>query len=120
MPTIVETLDAAGVKRIVICQAPPPLERNEDILRLGEVNLAHLFKASGITPASIRLKTWRLQCMVIEEICRILPVSLIECPKQAKNKNGFLASKFFFSDCTHANRLYGDLVLREAMNALEE
>ena len=67
----------------------------------------------GISPASFRLKFWLLQVEVLQEICQKHNIQFIPNPDNTQDNEGFLLEKFWSNDPTHANALYGKLVLEQ-------
>jgi len=92
--------------------APPPVG-DESHLR---ANLGAFAARAGIapafTPASVRMKLYRLQNEILGDLCRTEGVAFVGPPPSALDGDGFLAAPYRLADPTHANRLYGAEVLR--------
>lgn len=99
----------------VVHLAPPPPKADEaHILRSVETyfieqGLTHY----GVTDAAIRLKMWRVQTMILRELCGKAGVIFLPSPAETLTPEGFLAPEFYAKDATHANRRYGQSVLNQ-------
>ncbi len=71
-----------------------------------------------VTPRSIRFKAWRLHSRVISQTCSELGVDFIKAPKEAADTDGFLEPRYYGADATHANSLYGRLILDQIENII--
>jgi hypothetical protein len=109
-----EALRKATSARVVHIIPPPPksdtgfIEKHHET-RFAQEELARL----GVSPPQLRLKFWRLQARVLEEICNALGIEVMMPPARAVDEEGFLRPEFYAQDATHANWRYGERVLRE-------
>jgi hypothetical protein len=97
--------------KIVLIDIPPPIEDESHIKKyhgtFGEVIEA------GVTPARIRMKLWKLQNSIYEDVARENQADILVFPPQAKSATGFLAPEYCRGDPTHANAKYGALVISQ-------
>jgi hypothetical protein len=120
----------AGARSVRIVGTPPP---KSDILAFSDMIRASPFAKSfaaknkidlasaGITPSGLLLKLWH----VIEEMTARVAVgdhaAFVAVPPEARDTEGFLAKRFYSytpSDITHANREFGQLMARVALETL--
>jgi hypothetical protein len=93
---------------------PPPKADAAHILRSMETYFIEKgLTRYGVTDAAIRLKVWRVQVMLLRELCIRAGVIYLPNPPEALTPEGFLAPDFYAKDATHANRLYGQSVLNQ-------
>ena len=103
---------SATEARVVHLIPPPQKADNEYIAHHHEKSYARQGIATlGVSPPELRLKFWRLQARILSKICRNLRVDVMMPPKAAIYR-GFLRPEYYAEDTTHANELYGELVLR--------
>lgn len=100
--------------RVVHLLAPPPKRDNAHILRhhesrFAEENIADL----GVSSPELRLKFWKLQRRVLEEVCADYDIEVLGPPPGSIDPDGFLAPDYYASDATHANVAYGELILAQ-------
>ena len=94
--------------------APPPkrdnnwIEQHHDTLFASEG-----IASSGVSEPALRMKFWHLQNDALAQICGELGIELIGPPSGACDEFGFLLPEYYAGDATHANPLYGELVLRQ-------
>lgn len=110
-----EALRKATPARLIHLLAPPPKRDNDHILRhhesrFAEENIAEL----GVSSPELRMKFWKLQRRILEEVGRDYGFEVLGPPPAALDEDGFLAPEYYASDATHANVAYGELVLVQA------
>jgi hypothetical protein len=109
-----EALRNATPARVVHIIPPPPKGDNEFIQRYHESLFAREGIAShGVSSPALRMKFWKLQTRVLEELCKELDIEVMMPPAATLDGDGFLDKRFFADDATHGNPMYGELVLRE-------
>lgn len=107
-----EAVRNATGARVVHLIPPPPKGDKEYIVRHHEKLFAGQGIASlGVSPPELRLKFWLLQARILQKFCRKLGIEVMMPPAQAM-RDGFLRPEHYGDDATHANWLYGELVLR--------
>lgn len=99
-----------------VIQLPPPPPKADEahILRSVETYFVEQgLTRHGVTDAATRLKVWRVQVMILRDLCASAGVILLPNPPQTLTPEGFLAPDFYAKDATHANRRYGQSVLNQ-------
>jgi hypothetical protein len=110
----IEALRKATSARVVHVIPPPPKEDNEFIAQFHETFFASEgISSRGVSSPALRLKFWKLQTRVLEQLCRDIGVEVAMPPSKALDRQGFLARDFYANDATHANHHYGELLLRD-------
>jgi hypothetical protein len=108
-----EALRKATPARVVHIIPPPPKADNAFIERYHESHFARDLPNLGVSPPELRLKFWRLQTRVLEEICAELGLEVMMPPPRTVDEDGYLRPEFYAQDATHGNWAYGERVLRE-------
>lgn len=109
-----EALRQATAARVVHIIPPPPKADNAFIQQYHESIFANEgITAYGASPPRLRLKFWLLQKRLLEALCAELNIEVMLPPAAAVDSHGFLATDYYANDATHANYLYGELLLRE-------
>jgi hypothetical protein len=65
-----------------------------------------------MAPPLLRYKMWRLHSRVFRKACEDAGLRFIAAPAKSMDRSGFLA-RFCYGNATHANRGYGELVIRQ-------
>ena len=100
--------------RIACLMAPPPKKDNAFIEQYHDTRFAKEGISSfGVSPPELRMKFWRLQIRVLEELCSELGVDALMPPEGTRDEHGFLAPSFYANDATHANARYGEIVIQQ-------
>lgn len=108
---MVQVLRPLTESKIVLLEVPPPIEDEEHIRKFPGSFREML--PSGITPARIRMKLWKLQSEIYEAICQENNIEVLPFPNEAKSPRGFIAPDYCYRDPTHANAKYGALVISQ-------
>jgi hypothetical protein len=99
--------------------APPPPKKNADVILSGfRSRKKRSARKRGVAPAPLRLKLWEMEMDVLSEVCNEFDITLLPPPDGAIDGKGYLRSICYAHDATHANALYGELVLRQLENLL--
>jgi hypothetical protein len=107
-----KALRDATKARVVHLIPPPPKVDNEFIALYHEkMFAADDIVSRGISTPELRLKCWQLQRGILDKICRRYGIEVMPPPPKAM-RAGFLHPRYYGADSTHANRGYGELVLR--------
>jgi hypothetical protein len=102
--------------RVFHLAPPPPKKDNKFIKTHFESRFADLgIENMGPTPAALRLKCWQVQLDCLADLCRDQGIELLKPPQQGLTPQGYLAPRYYAKDVTHANRRYGELVLRQML-----
>jgi hypothetical protein len=111
-------LRAATKAKVLHLCPPPPKEDAALILQKHETLFVKQgLLEHGVTPASIRLKLWLLQTLVMRDLCREYGVKFIPVPDETCTAVGYLQPAYYANDATHANPAYAALQL-ERLKAL--
>ena len=110
---MLETLRKSTPARVFHLTPPPPKSDNDFIRRCYEGRFANPGTGEmDPTDPALRLACWQIQRDCLEEMCARIDVELLPPPVGALGEDGFLVPDCYANDATHANRRYGDLVLR--------
>lgn len=118
----IDNLDGAVLRRIrastrarVAHVLPPPPKQDNDFIRRSHDTVFAAAGCTGIDPSEpqFRLKCWQLQRECLEELCGDISIQVLPPPTDTVGDDGFLKPFYYGKDVTHANRRYGDRVLRE-------
>ncbi|MDD2723232.1 MAG: hypothetical protein PHH59_04310 [Methylovulum sp.] len=101
-----------------IC-SPPPLP--EMHIRKHPSTFKEKIDELGVSPAIFRYKLWHLYWTIAHANCAKLGITFVDVPKTVQNKNGLLHLEYCNTDPTHANDVYGNLVLNQirALNNMD-
>jgi hypothetical protein len=95
---------------------PPPKEDNRFIATHFETRFARQgIQDLGPTRPALRLKCWKMQLQCLAELCDELDIGLVLPPERGVTAEGFLAPRCYAKDVTHANRRYGEFVLKQML-----
>ena len=93
-------------------EVPPPKADEQHIRKRVESAFRERVAAGQpLTKASIRAKLWRLQRRVTRDFCQASNINYVSVPSIAKDADDFLKPEYYAPDATHANAVYGALVL---------
>lgn len=105
---------------VFILGTPPP-KRDEGTIKGYLVTEPKLLALAGekgyslddvaVTPAIVRLKLWCVVQELMAELASANRASFVEVPPETQDELGFLRPEFGAPDATHANPLYGRLML---------
>ena len=100
--------------KVVHLVPPPPKKDTDHIIKFHE---SHFEKNSlaekGVSAPELRLKMWKLQVDILKKFAHDYGFELLSPPEEAVDPDGFLSYAFYANDATHANPLYGQLVLKQ-------
>ena len=114
--SVLRQVRAATDARLFHLTPPPPKEDNEFIA----AHVDGYFKRLGLgvlgpTHPSLRLKCWKVQLALLQDLCADLDIGLLPPPAGTVNRDGFLKPSCYANDATHANRRYGEAVLKQIL-----
>lgn len=113
---VLRAIRKATKAKVFHLSPPPPKEDNSFISQYFETRFADEgIDQLGPTRPELRLKCWNVQSHCLKELCEELNVIWIAPPAGAVTEAGFLEPRCYAKDATHANRRYGELVLRQIM-----
>lgn len=106
----------AGSNLHMLC-SPPPIQDDQHILANPGIFRPRLHL--GITPKSVRLALYQMHTEIYHERSKALGINFIQPPIEAVDPKGFLGDAYVNNDPTHGNAKYGELVLRQILEILE-
>jgi hypothetical protein len=118
---VLRTIRNSTSARVFHLAPPPPKQDNAFITRHFESRFADEgMHALGPTRPSLRLRSWIVQLQCLESLCSELNIGLVKPPKHGVTDKGYLAPNCYAKDVTHANRRYGEFVLKQILELAEE
>lgn len=118
---LTQTATLSGLVEAAPCPvfhlAPPPPKADLSFVNKKSNYRGVDIAEAGFAPAQQRLKFWRLEQHVLDEVMTSLGGAAIAPPSEALTDEGFLAEPFHANDATHANLAYGKLVLEQLIAA---
>lgn len=95
---------------IISVPPPPPVPDEKHILAHPSM-FASLVSELGVSPATLRLKIWKVFMRTQEQICQEVGVRFHRLPAAVFDSTGCLAKQYWNRDPTHGNARYGKLLL---------
>ncbi|MUH71376.1 hypothetical protein [Psychrosphaera haliotis] len=106
------TIKDAVKQRINHVVAPPPKKDEAHILKRHETDFTKKnIIGNGVTEPYLRLEIYKHQVFATKTLCEHEEINIIDFPAEAKDKDGFLKESYYAPDATHANELFGKLLL---------
>ena len=109
----IQKLTSNASVRSLHLMTPPPKEDNDFI----ESKISSYRNKStsdfGIADPQLRLSLWELEMEALSKVCAEWHIGIVPPPPEAITERGFLKKEFYGRDATHANLLYGGLVLKQ-------
>lgn len=102
----------------VLLIPPPPLEEESHIRAHPGVFAARL-ESSVVNPPDVRLRFWKAQVQSLKNVAAEFGISVVDLPTDVSSASGLLHARFTGGDPTHANKDYGQLVIRQLVSLLE-
>lgn len=127
LETWLHRLRAAGPRKLALIGGPAPKRDNPQLRALlsGEPFYAEQIERLGaapetvaITDSFVRLKLWRLLQDLNEEAARKCGAVYVGAPEETMDADGFLKEEYWSRDITHANRVYGAIMLAKTLAEL--
>ena len=129
LPAVLQLLKSRGA-HVVMLGTPAPKSDPEFLAQLiaknGEVYLKHQIPQGDlkleqihISPLWLRYKMWRVLQDMTREQALAANIEFIPVPEASLDGMG-LRREYWADDCTHANRAYGALAIRHALDKLNE
>lgn len=93
---------------------PPPPKADGAYIR---TNAESYFRSADkfdleVSPAGFRRRLWIVQSRALRRMCDRIGLKLLDAPAEGMDADGFLAREAYGGDATHANAVYGEMVLR--------
>ncbi|GAB5469879.1 MAG: hypothetical protein Kilf2KO_29090 [Rhodospirillales bacterium] len=102
---------------IIHMLSPPPMYETDHIQQNPGEYAEQM--ARGVSPASLRMKCYRLQAGLMAEHCESLGIEVVQPPVETLTDKGFLKLVYAGHDSTHANSDYGRLVMDKLMEKVD-
>jgi len=123
-PLLVRKVQAFAKSRVFLLSTPPPKQSNEFMLQRFMSQKKKTYRGRsveeiGLERPETRLKLWKLEACAIQNWAASEGLGFVRPPAAALDERGFLARQFY-SDATHANALYGALVIDQIRSLVEE
>ncbi len=118
--SLLQALASSAACRAVQLESPPPNPSEQHILGKAEPYFQDRFAALGVAPALLRYKLWRLHSKIFRQACAQVGVEFVAAPEAAMDGAGFLIERAWGGDATHASQWYGDLVIDQISQLLQE
>jgi hypothetical protein len=113
---ILKQIRQSTAARVFHIAPPPPKADNAFIATHFESRFAREgLQNLGPTTPNLRLKCWKVQLQCLAELCNELGIGLVTPPKDGVTPAGFLSPRCYAKDVTHANRRYGEFVLKQML-----
>jgi hypothetical protein len=123
--TVIERLKGVGA-RVVLLGTPAPkadaaffekMLRSSDYLKDMAKQRGFDLEKARVTPGRLRFKLWRIVQEMTQEYAQAGAVEFIPVPQASLDADG-LKRQYWENDITHANRAYGELMMRHVMERL--
>lgn len=106
-------LKARSRSKVIHLMTPPPKFDNDYIKSKTNRDRDKMVGEYDINPPGLRLQLWKVEMKALEMFCAQNSITLIPPPSSSITSEGFLDKKYWGGDATHANALYGQLVLKQ-------
>ncbi|MBO9669765.1 MAG: hypothetical protein J7485_04530 [Sphingobium sp.] len=118
---ILRKMRSATKARMFHLTPPPPKSENDFIRQYHESR----FAAAGLgelepTDPAFRLACWKMQRQCLADLCADADVELLPPPVATITPDGYLDRHYYGKDVTHANRRYGEQVLRQILEVVAD
>jgi hypothetical protein len=114
---VLKSIRESTKARVFHLAPPPPKEDNAFITKHFETRFeGEGMQNLGPTRPSLRLKCWNVQYQSLAKLCDEMGIGLVRPPKHGVTPKGFLAPRCYAKDVTHANRRYGEFVLKQMLD----
>jgi hypothetical protein len=98
-------------------ESPPPML--EDHIRKHPKSFADDIARVGVSPASIRYKSWRLHSKLHQIVMADLGGYFLPVPPESQDENGFLFSHLAAEDPIHGSPAYGELIYQQLVPIID-
>jgi hypothetical protein len=125
---LLKALAAASGTQVSVVGTPPPKKDNDKLREM----LKHepLFRRVAesknidinsltIRPPHVRLKLWFLLQDMLADAVQQVGGKFIPVAAEVQDEDGFLRPEYWHHDVTHANQVYGEIMLRRVVAELE-
>lgn len=98
--------------RVLHLMTPPPKESTEYMLEKIGLYRKKLASEVGVAAPEVRLGMWQAERDSLRIVCDQWRIGFLDAPADAMTADGYLRPEYY-EDATHANKEYGELVLRQ-------
>ena len=117
---VLHEIRSSTVAKVFHLVPPPPKQDNAFVASQAEGYFARAgLKELGPTRPDLRLKCWKVQLECLARLCEEMDVELVMPPHKTVTSEGYLEPSCYANDVTHANRRYGEAVLKQVMKLAE-
>lgn len=111
----------AGRHTTMHLASPPPKTDTAIFLRNVERDyVARGILQNGVSPAKLRLCLWEIQHEVLAAMLFEAKTMLLFPPEGTTTPQGYLAPEYYAEDATHANAAYGEKLLQQIAQQIQE
>ncbi|MES2999074.1 MAG: hypothetical protein V4787_00155 [Pseudomonadota bacterium] len=110
--TALKVLRAGVSAPVVQIESPPPIP-SEDYIRAHPGNYRGPIERTGVSPAVLRYKLWRLNSSLFQGFCSQAGIEFLPAPIESQDPQGMLVEIAWNEDPAHGNSWYGARVLRQ-------
>lgn len=98
--------------RIIAVSSPPPIPDNDYLLNEKSAFFEQMAR-DGVSPPTLRLKTWQLRSLIMQEYCAADGIEFLSPPKSAVDEAGYMVRDGWHPDGVHGSTWYGEHVLNQ-------
>mgnify|MGYP003575138715 CR=1 FL=1 len=114
---VLREIRSSTAATVIHLAPPPPKQDNEFVAAHSEGYFAREgLQDFGPTRPELRLKCWNVQLNCLRSLCNELGIGLALPPRKTVTPHGYLDPGCYAKDVTHANRRYGEAVLRQILS----
>ena len=118
---MIDELHSIVGERILVLESPPPIGDNSHILKhSGPYFLRRYGRDWKIVSPAFRYKIWRVSSALYIDFCSRRSIEFLPAPAETMEDGMFLRPEGWPPNATHANRWYGEKVIRDAQRRLAE
>lgn len=120
-------IEKAPVFSVAVVGTPPPKRDNEQLRKIllnepyfvdWAADIGENLETVKILSPHIQLKLWFLLQDMLAEAAHQVGVRFIPVAREVMDAEGFLREEYWYPDVTHANRHYGEVMLRQIVEEL--
>jgi hypothetical protein len=101
-------------KPTVLIEPPPPLPLRHVLLHPQGI-FVDAIDPDNLASDCVRFKIWQVQLGLYREFCQRIGLAYVETPPEMIDSNGMLVEAACGRDATHANELFGQVMIEKAI-----
>jgi hypothetical protein len=122
-PAAIRKIQSVANSRVFLLSSPPPKQDNAFMLERIMGQKKKVYRGRNVHDVGLerpesRLKLWLLETQAMARWAASEGLHFVPAPLEAFDSAGFLDPKFYSGDATHANALYGALVIDQICSIL--